>query len=144
MIVRSAFVLLLTALAFAQSEADPWPVTELMKPEALAKAVQSPHPPLVVSVAFPVLYRNRHILHAIDANAGSKPEGIETLHKVLASTSKDADLVIYCGCCPMTKCPNVRPAYKALKEMGFTHVRVLEIPTNMHDDWYSKEYPSEK
>jgi hypothetical protein len=27
--------------------------------------------------------------------------------------------------------------------MGFTRVRVLEIPTNMYTDWYAKNYPSE-
>ncbi len=142
--VRPVLLLLTLATCFAQTGADPWPATELLKPETLAKAIQSPHPPLVISVAFPVLYRNRHILHALDANAASKPEGLETLRKMVATTPKDADLVIYCGCCPMIKCPNIRPAYKTLKEMGFTRVRVLEIPANMHEDWYSKDYPSEK
>jgi len=42
------------------------------------------------------------------------------------------------------KCPNVRPAYRTLKEMGFTNVRVLNIPTNMNADWYSKNYPTEE
>jgi hypothetical protein len=56
---------------------------------------------------------------------------------------KDADIVLYCGCCPMEHCPNIRPAYQALKESGFTRVRVLRIPTNMAADWYGKGYPSE-
>ncbi len=43
----------------------------------------------------------------------------------------------------MVKCPNIRPAYRTLREMGFTHVRVLNIPTNMHEDWFSKGYPAE-
>jgi hypothetical protein len=44
----------------------------------------------------------------------------------------------------MVKCPNMRPAYRALKEMGFTHIRILDIPTNMNTDWYTKNYPSEE
>ena len=32
---------------------------------------------------------------------------------------------------------------RALKEMGFTNVRILDIPTNMQTDWYSKDYPFE-
>ena len=144
MLARTPFLLSLAFLAFAQTDADPWKQSEIIEPAQLAKLIESPNRPMVISVAFPVLYRNRHILHAIDANAASKPEGIETLRKVVANTPKDADLVIYCGCCPMTKCPNVRPAYRALKEMGFTRVRVLDLPTNMHEDWYSKDYPSEK
>lgn len=144
MILRPVFALLLAALCLAQTQTDPWMPSEIMEPAALAKALQGPHPPLILSVAFPVLYRNRHILHAIDANAASKPEGIDTLKKLVANMPKDSDLVIYCGCCPMTKCPNVRPAFRTLKGLGFTHVRVVDIPTNMHEDWYSKDYPSEK
>ena len=77
--------------------------------------------------------------------APDRDRGIETLKKAVANLSKDADIVVYCGCCPMeTKCPNIRPAYQTLKELGFTHVRVLNIPTNMHDDWYTKNYPTEE
>ncbi len=65
------------------------------------------------------------------------------LKKAVAGVAKDADLVLYCGCCPMVKCPNVRPAYRGLKEMGFTRVRVLNLPTNTLTDWYNKGYPSE-
>ena len=90
-----------------------------------------------------MLYRSRHILHAIDAGPASTPEGITALKKALASVPKNGDIVIYCGCCPMDKCPNIRPAYRALKELGFTNVRVLSLPTNTHTDWYSKDYPSE-
>jgi hypothetical protein len=43
----------------------------------------------------------------------------------------------------MVKCPNIRPAYRALREMGFQHVRVLNIPNNMHEDWFGKGYPAE-
>ncbi len=143
-LMRSLFLFtLLAAICFCQNGADPWPKADLLEPAVLAQAIQSPNPPVVVAVPFPVLYRSKHILHAIDGGTGSKPEGIETLKKAVANLSKDADIVVYCGCCPMVKCPNIRPAYRTLKEMGFTHVRVLDIPTNMHADWYSKNYPSE-
>jgi thiosulfate/3-mercaptopyruvate sulfurtransferase len=134
---------LLATICFCQDGSDPWSKADLLETDALAQAIQSANPPVVVAVPFAVLYRSKHILHAIDGGAGSKPEGIETLKKAVASLSKDADIVVYCGCCPMVKCPNIRPAYRTLKEMGFTHVRVLNIPTNMHTDWYSKNYPSE-
>ena len=133
----------LAVLCLAQQASDPWPKADLLEPAALAQSLQSPAPPVVISVAFPTLYRNKHIVHAIDAGPGSKPEGLALLKKAAANLPKDADIVVYCGCCPMVRCPNVRPAYRALKEMGFTHVRVLNVPTNMHTDWFSKEYPSE-
>jgi thiosulfate/3-mercaptopyruvate sulfurtransferase len=134
---------LLATLCLSQDAGDPWLKAELLEAPALAEALHSAKPPVVICVAFPVLYRNKHIVHALDAGPGSKPEGIEALKKAAAGLSKDADIVIYCGCCPMVKCPNIRPAYRTLKDMGFAHVRVLNIPTNMHADWFSKDYPSE-
>jgi hypothetical protein len=133
----------LAALCLAQDGSDPWAKTDVVETSALAVEVAGAKPPTVLCVAFPVLYRAKHIVRAIDAGPGSKPEGIAALKKAVAQLPKDADLVIYCGCCPMVKCPNVRPAYRTLHEMGFTHVRVLNVPTNMHTDWYTKNYPTE-
>ena len=148
MTIKIACSLLLTlsawGLAQAGADPDPWRQEDMVEPATLAKVLASPEAPMVISVAFPVLYRNKHIVHALDAKAGSTPEGIQMLRKLVESTPKDADIVIYCGCCPMVKCPNVRPAFRALKEMGYTHIRVLDIPANMHMDWYSKGYPAEK
>jgi hypothetical protein len=134
---------LVAALLFGQSASDPWPNGAVIEPASFARQLESGKTPIVISVAFPVLYRSKHIVHAVDAGPTSKPEGIEALKKAVASLSKDADIVIYCGCCPMEKCPNIRPAYRTLKELGFTRVRVLDIATNMHTDWFSKDYPSE-
>jgi hypothetical protein len=141
--VRILWLALLATVCLSQDAADPWPKSELMEPAALAQEIRSATPPQVLCVAFPVLYRSKHILHAVEAGPGFKPEGLEVLKKAAAAMPKNADIVIYCGCCPMVKCPNIRPAYRTLREMGFTHIRVLNIPTNMHEDWYSKEYPSE-
>lgn len=141
--MRLLALAILGCVCLAQTSVDPWLKTEIMEPAALVPELSKAKPPMVISVAFPVLYRNKHIVHALDAGAASKPEGIAALKALVAATPKNSDIVIYCGCCPMEKCPNVRPAYKALKEMGFAHVRVLNIPTNMSADWHSHGYPSE-
>jgi rhodanese-like protein len=144
--VRVSSTILFASVAticLCQDTADPWPKTVVIEPAALADTLKSGKAPIVISVAFPNLYHARHIVHAIDAGPGSKPEGIELLKKAVADLPKDADIVVYCGCCPMVKCPNIRPAYRTLKELGFSHIRVLDVPTNMHDDWYAKNYPSE-
>ena len=120
--------------------ADPWTAKDLVSPETLSKDVKGP---LIIHVGFDVLYRAAHIAGTPYAGPASKPEGIEALKTAVASLAKDADIVIYCGCCPMLKCPNIRPAYRTLKELGFTHVRVLSLPTNLHSDWVEKDYPSE-
>lgn len=116
----------------------------MLEPADLAKTLRSSEKkPTLISVIFPVMYRNKHITGSIYAGPGNTPAGLETLRKAVAELPKDSDLVIYCGCCPMVKCPNIRPSYKLLKEMGFTHVRVLSIATNMATDWYEKGYPFE-
>jgi hypothetical protein len=51
---------------------------------------------------------------------------------------------VYCGCCPLDRCPNLRPAFTALHDMGFTHLRVLLIPTNFYTDWVKPGFPFEK
>ncbi len=142
-LTRALLLITLVSICLCQDSSNPWSKEEFLEPATLAKELQSGKQPMIISVAFPVLYRNRHIVHAIDAGPGSKPEGIDALKKAVAASPKDADIVSYCGCCPMVKCPNIRPAYKTLKEMGFTHIRVLDIPTDMRADWYSKNYPSE-
>lgn len=140
----SRLLLILAAAAFAQ-QTDPWSAAELLQPEQLAATLQSPEggKPYIVCVAFPVLYRSKHIAGAKFAGPGAKAEGIEDLKKAVAGIDKSREIVLYCGCCPMEKCPNLRPAFRTLKEMGYTKVRALNIPTNMHTDWYTKNYPSE-
>jgi rhodanese-related sulfurtransferase len=135
--------LLLATLCLCQESSTPWRQSELIEPSALARALQSNDPPYVICVAFPILYHGRHITDAIFAGPASKPEGISMLKTAAAELPKDEKIVIYCGCCPMEKCPNVRPAYKALKDLGFKNVRVLDIHSNMHTDWYTRGYPSE-
>ncbi|HXE05533.1 MAG TPA: rhodanese-like domain-containing protein [Bryobacteraceae bacterium] len=133
------------ALGKEQSAAEPWPQSALMSPAALAKKLNSEGArPAVLCVAFPVLYRQRHIIHAEFAGPGSSAEGIESLKKAAANLQKNEEIVIYCGCCPMVDCPNVRPAYSTLTKLGFTNVKVLDIPTNFHTDWVAKGYPVEE
>ena len=141
----AAAVVLFSQALVSQSAPDPWTSSELLEPAALAQTLQSgkSKPPVIISVVFKALYDNKHLPHALYAGPGSTPAGIEELKKAAAKLSKDSDIVLYCGCCPMEKCPNIRPAYQALKQMGFTKVRVLRIPTNMATDWFGKGYPSE-
>ena len=126
------------------ADADPWPADALMPTEELAglmKQGKGQHP--IICVAFPVLYRQRHISGAVFAGPGSKPEGIALLKPALAKQKASDLVVLYCGCCPMTRCPNVRPAYLAAKDLGFKNVRVLDLQTNLHTDWIAKGYPVE-
>ena len=129
---------LLLALMLA---ADPWSASDVLQPASVASDVKTP---MLLHVGFPVLYRAAHITGSQFAGPGSKAEGIEELKKAVAAQPRDRQIVLYCGCCPWDKCPNVRPAFAALKEMGFTRVKVMQIPENLKADWIDKGYPTEK
>ena len=141
----TAALVVFAQVLISQSAPDPWKSSELLEPPVLAQALQSSrtNPPVIIAVAFPVLYNSKHLPKAIFAGPGSQPQGIDALKTAVAKLPKDSDIVLYCGCCPMEKCPNIRPSYTALKEMGFTKIRVLHVPTNMATDWFDKGYPSE-
>jgi thiosulfate/3-mercaptopyruvate sulfurtransferase len=125
---------------------DPWQANELIKPEELARWLSetSGAKPLVICVAFPVLYPGGHIAGARFAGPTAKPEGIQALKRVANGLSQDKQIVLYCGCCPWDKCPNIRAAFRAMQEWGFKDAKALYLPTNFQQDWIAKGFPIEK
>lgn len=136
-------VLTFCLAAFA-TQPDPWPAASVLTPVALAAQLKTGPAPHVIYVGFPVLFKGAHIPTATFAGPGSKPEGLELLAQSVKTLPHDAEILIYCGCCPFDRCPNVRPAFQALKDAGFSNVKVLHLPTNLHTDWVEKGYPTEK
>jgi thiosulfate/3-mercaptopyruvate sulfurtransferase len=123
--------------------------TDTVEPKDLAAQLQAHQDakagkPLLIHVGFAVMYRGKHIPESIYAGPARSPEGIAALKKAVANTPKDREIVIYCGCCPYEMCPNVRPALAALREMGFTRVKAIMIPTNFATDWVNHGYPVEE
>jgi hypothetical protein len=135
-----ASVLLL--FAFQQCKAqepkpENWTSEQLMQPADLAQALNdNKNIPLIYCVGPGVV-----IPHSIDIGMTDKPENIQKLKDSLKKVSRDANIVIYCGCCPFARCPNVRPAIALLKEMKFTNYHLLNLPHNIRTDWISKGYP---
>src|SRR5580693_2311152 len=132
--------LILFGLLLSAAGTDPWTDNDLVQPEQAWKDVRTP---LLIHVGFPVLYRASHITGSVYAGPGSKEEGIADLRKAVAGQPHTREIVLYCGCCPFDKCPNIRPAFAALREMGFTHVKVMELPANLKTDWIDKGYPTD-
>jgi len=128
----------------APPSAQEIPASQTIEPDVLAKEIAGKDKPIVVCVAPRFLYDGAHIPGALFHGASSTEKGLADLKQWAAGTSKDANIVLYCGCCPLTRCPNVRPALAALRDMGFTHVKVLLLPQDFHTDWIQKGYPTEK
>lgn len=128
------------------SSSVPWQDNQILKPEALAKSLSAAtgQKPLVICVGFRVLYEGGHIVAAKFAGPASKPEGIEALKRAVKDLPRDKQIVLYCGCCPWKRCPNMRPAFRTLEELGFTNVKALSIPENFREDWIAKGYPIQR
>jgi len=138
-------IVLLAVLVLFDGAPDPWSAKEIVQPKTLADRIQAKDKAPIFYVGFPMLYRDgSHIAGATLAGPCSKAEGLEALKKAVAELPRDKELFIYCGCCPFVKCPNIRPAYSALHNLGFNNVKVVMIETNLHTDWIAKGYPSEK
>lgn len=130
-----------------QAPADPWTASETVTPADLVKELSNPDPakrPVVACVAFKFLYDGGHVPGASYHGPGMKNEGIADLKAWARTLPKSSNVVLYCGCCPLQRCPNLRPAFAALHDEGFARLRVLLLPTNFDADWAAKGYPVEK
>jgi thiosulfate/3-mercaptopyruvate sulfurtransferase len=131
----------------SEKSADPWTSAQVLHASdfsAKLGSAKSDEHPAIVYVGFRTLFEGGHIPGATFQGTASKEDGLADFKKAAAELPRSANLVIYCGCCPFEKCPNIRPAYKALHEMGFTHVRVLVLPTSFAADWVEKGYAIQK
>lgn len=123
---------------------DPWSEEDLMKSEDLARLLSGEQKPIVLQIGVVHLYRLSHVAGSKYAGPANTADGLEALKKEAQSVNRDSQLVLYCGCCPWENCPNTRPAYKALKEMGFKKLKVLYLPQNFTQDWSMMGFPVEK
>ena len=129
-----------------QSSSEPWSAGEMISPEQLAMTLtKSPGlRPLVVCVGFPTLYQSAHIPGSFLHGPARDPMALKDLEAAAQGWPRDHELVLYCGCCPFAQCPNVRPAFLALKHLGFRQLRVLNLPQDFAHDWVARGYPIEK
>ena len=118
----------------------------LIEPEDVAKAIQSSKPgkPVLIHVGFHILYSQAHIPDSQYLGPASTDEGVQKLRKAMQSVPRKKFIVLYCGCCPWTHCPNIKPAYEALHSMGFTNVKVMHIDDNLGTNWVNKGFPVAK
>ncbi len=119
------------------------PTENLMQPEELNNLLEKPQAlkPLILQVGSRVMFDQAHIAGAEYAGPGSRDQGLQALKSRVSSLPRKTFIVIYCGCCPWNRCPNVGPAYQLLSDMGFTNLKVLYIAENFGANWVNNGYP---
>jgi len=122
------------------------PQAQLIQPEELNRLLHAggAAKPLVLQVGSRVLFAEAHIAGAEYAGAGSQAAGLQQLQSRVASLSRKTSIVLYCGCCPWNRCPNIAPAFRLLTGLGFTRVKALYLADNFGVDWADKGYPVER
>jgi thiosulfate/3-mercaptopyruvate sulfurtransferase len=121
-----------------QNTPEPWTTNQLLEPAALAATINNP------SAAKPVIFSIGPaglIKGATDIGPANEDDNLEKLKNELSKLPKNTAIVVYCGCCPFEHCPNIRPAFKLLNQMGFTNQKLLNLSDNLRVDWISKGYP---
>jgi hypothetical protein len=126
------------ALTGSAQQKDPWQVNQLLDPSVLVQQLNLPESqrPVVIDVGPAGVIR-----YAAVTGPTHEKDGIKNLAQMLQKIPKEKEVVIYCGCCPFDKCPNVRPAFKMLLDMGFKDPRLLNLPHNLKADWIDQGYP---
>jgi thiosulfate/3-mercaptopyruvate sulfurtransferase len=122
----------------SQGQNDPWTPQQLLAPADLAKVLNNPKSPqpIIYSIGMQAIIKN-----SIDIGPTMRTENLNVLKQKLSKLSKNSQIVIYCGCCPFSRCPNIRPPMELLKSMQFTNYKLLNLPENIKVDWIDLGYP---
>ena len=138
-----AIACLLSTQSFAQW--SPIAPGRLINPEDLVNILKSGNEkPVILQVGSHTLFLQAHIPGSEYVGAAASDAGLQQLRKRVESLPRNKFIVLYCGCCPWSHCPNVKPADEALHTMGFTNVKVLYISDNFGTNWVDKGYPTAK
>jgi hypothetical protein len=149
LLILSLLCLLALALLLphtrAQNPPNPWTDAQTVQPAVLYKELSNPKTAsTVLFIGFQRLYTAGHIKGSQFHGQGGTADGLTQIKSWATSLPRTTNLVIYCGCCPMDHCPNIRPAFAVLRDMGFAKLRLLVLPTSFEIDWANKGLPYER
>ena len=135
-------VIVFIAIAFqsahAQKNNEPWTEKQIIEPAELVKILNNTKAaqPIVYCIGPQALIKN-----SIYIGSTRDKNNLNKLKQLLEKQPKNANIIIYCGCCPFDRCPNVRPAFNLLNEMKFKNQKLLNLSRNIKVDWIDKGYP---
>ena len=118
---------------------EPWSTSQLLEPKLLSYKIKNDKDlPKIVCIGPGIVIKN-----SIGIGECRYNENIENLRTLISTYSKDEEIVLYCGCCPFENCPNIRPAFSLMNELGFKNHKLLNIKNNIKADWIDLGYQTE-
>jgi rhodanese-related sulfurtransferase len=143
----ACFLMIAIAMVLNSSgQADSVPAARQLSPEELVKllALSGKQKPVVFQVGSHMMYVQAHVPGSEYMGLGVTEAGLQKLKARVEPFPRSTFIVIYCGCCPWSHCPNIKPVDDALRALGFTNVKVVHIADNFGADWKDKGYPIAK
>lgn len=138
--MKNLLILLSNLLFFNAVCAQDWKSSQLMDTDILYQRMQdTAKPQILIYNTGPV----ENILGAIYIGPVENEKYLNVFKDKVNLVDKNAEIIIYCGCCPLSVCPNLEPAYGYLLESGFQSFKILNIIEGIDEDWISKGYPIE-
>lgn len=103
------------------ASAEPWALDQLMLRAGLVKVVTDKHKsqPVVFSIG-----PDAFIKGSIDKGSVKGKANLAYFAGQLSEFLKDANIVIYCVCCPLEHGVNFRPAFKLLNDLKFSNQKL--------------------
>jgi rhodanese-related sulfurtransferase len=135
----SVALLLITIFSFTYlSKQNPYSQDKLISPAELAKILVNPktRQPVIFNVGSMPLIKG-----AQSGGMGYSDDSMKEFKEKLLKVDKNEAVIIYCGCCKMENCPNVKLPFQYLESNGFKNAKILNIETGLHEDWIDKGYP---
>ena len=117
--------------------------SDIVKADAVAKRLKGPDKPIVLNIGNTVNLVGSVNIGIIGGTfAGGKQKDqiakrLETLTATVPDRAKE--IFIYCACCDAETCPNVLGSLKKLREMGYSNIRVLDLPPFVEAAEWEKE-----
>jgi len=138
--IRIIFTLCILPLIFFAftTQDNPWQKEQLLEPNTLVSILNNPKAkkPIILNVGPTELIKS-----AKSMGICSTQEGIEQFKNYVDKLPLNQDLVIYCGCCKLATCPNIKKTMLYLQLRGYTNYKLLDLPTSLEVDWIKKGYP---
>jgi thiosulfate/3-mercaptopyruvate sulfurtransferase len=134
------FAVLTIHSSCGQAQNDPWKPNQLMQPAALAGMIDANAKdlPMIICIGPGALIKG-----SVDAGPAGSSGNLDKLKAMLEKENRNKSIVIYCGCCPFERCPNIRPAFNLLNSMHFTNHKLLNLSTSLKAEWLDKGYPTQ-